>query len=173
MLIGNQVYLRPLQMADVTDEYVSWMNDYEIVKYTESRFVAHTYQSIKDFVRKANTSDTHTFAIIAKDTEKHIGNIKLGGINEHHRFGDIGLIIGHEEYFGRGIGTECICLVTDFAFNTIRLHKVWCGIYENNISSIRAFEKAGWEKYATDLNKCLFEGSYINCLLYHKINVSG
>ena len=173
MLNGNLAYLRPLSLEDVTDNYITWMNDYEIVKYTESRFMLHTRQSIEEFVSNANNANTHTFAIIAKDSDEHIGNIKLGCINWHHRYGDVGLIIGRKEYFGRGIATECIQLITEYAFTHLSLHKVWCGIYEPNIGSLRAFQKAGWEIYATEPEKCLFEGKYVDCHFLHKINEAG
>ena len=172
-LQGSQVYLRPLSLQDVSDDYIAWMNDYEVVKYTESRFMQHTRQSIEDFVRGANNENTHTFAIIAKEGDTHIGNIKLGGINWHHRYADVGLIIGSKEHYGRGIATECIRLVTEYAFKHLVLHKVWCGIYEPNIGSLRAFQKAGWEIYGTEPQKCLFEGQYVDCHYLHKINCSG
>ena len=72
MLDGKQIYLRPLTLEDVTDEYITWMNDYEIVKYTESRFINHTRDTTEEFVRNANNPTTYTFAIIAKDKNKHI-----------------------------------------------------------------------------------------------------
>jgi len=170
MLDGKQIYLRPLTLEDVTDEYITWMNDYEIVKYTESRFINHTRDTTEEFVRNANNPTTYTFAIIAKDKNKHIGNIKLGEINRHHKYGDVGLIIGVKEYFGRGIATECIELVTAFAFKDLSLHKVWCGIYSLNTGSIKAFQKAGWDIYATEPEKCFFEDKYIDCVYMHKLN---
>jgi len=173
MLTGNQVYLRPLSLDDVTDYYITWMNDYEVTKYTEARFETHTRSSIEDFVNIANNDTTYTFAIIAKDRNIHIGNIKLSGVNKNHKYGDVGLIIGRKEYYGRGIATECIRLVTEFAFKQLGLHKVWCGIYAPNTGSIKAFQKAGWEIYAKDPQKCLFEGTYIDCIYLHKINETG
>jgi len=170
MLDGKQIILRPLVVTDVTDEYVVWMNDYDIVKYTESRFVTHTKESIGEFIKTANNETTHTFAIRMKDTGKHIGNIKLGGINTHHRYADVGLIIGRKEYHGRGIATECIRLVTEYAFKQLRLHMVLCGIYALNIGSIRAFQKAEWVIYATVPKIRFFEGEYIDSYLLHKIN---
>jgi len=170
MLDGKQVYLRPLTLEDVTDEYIAWMNDYEIVKYTESRFAGHTRETTENYVEATIKSAAHAFAIIAKDSSKHIGNIKLSGINQHHKYGDVGLIIGVKDYFGRGIATECIRLITDFAFSDLGFHRVWCGIYSLNIGSIKAFQKAGWELYATEPQKYLFEGEYIDGVLMHKIN---
>jgi len=170
MLYGTQIKLRPLVIDDVTDEYIKWMNDYEVVKYTESRFKQHTRESIMEFVNNANNKKTHTFAIIANDYNKHIGNIKIGNINWISRNGDIGLIIGRKEYYGRGIATEAIRLVTQYAFEQLNLNKVRCGIYAPNIGSIKAFQKAGWEIYLTKPKMYLFEDEYVDCLYLRKIN---
>ena len=167
---GNLVYLRPLVLEDVTEDYVAWMNNYEIVKYTESRFFVHTRKSIEEFVQNSNNTNTFTFAIIAKEENVHIGNIKLGNVNWIHRHGDIGLIIGRKEYHGRGIATEAINLLTDYAFKHLNLHKVWCGIYEPNIGSLRAFQKAQYEIYAKAPSHCFFEGKYVDCFYLHRMN---
>jgi len=170
MLIGNQIFLRPLTIDDISDKYIAWMNDYEIVKFTESRFMRHTRESIEEYVKNANNNNTHTFAIVTNNCNTHVGNIKLGGINNYHKYADVGLIIGRKEFFGQGIATESIRLVTDFAFKNLNLHKVWCGIYAPNIGSIKAFQKAGWEIYATEPKRCFFESEYVDCVYLHKIN---
>ena len=37
--IYEEVQLRILQEKDVTDKYVNWMNDYEVVKFTEQHSI--------------------------------------------------------------------------------------------------------------------------------------
>jgi RimJ/RimL family protein N-acetyltransferase len=169
-LNGEQIYLRPLILDDANSDYVAWMNDYEIVKYTESRFFVHTQKSIEEFIYNSNNTNSFIFAIIAKKEGLHIGNIKLGGIDWNHHYGNIGLIIGRKEFHRRGIATEAIQLLTDYAFQHFNLHKVLCGAYEPNIGSICAFQKAGFEIYAKTPCHYLFEGKYIDCIHLHKIN---
>jgi len=144
------------------------MNDYEVVKYTESRHITHTRQALEDFVNSANSKKTHTFAILVNDSDIHIGNIKLDNINWYHRCGDIGLIIGRKEYYGKGIATESINLVTKYAFEQLGLNRIECGIYSLNIGSVRAFQKAGYEIYATVPRSSMFEGDFIDTYLLHK-----
>ena len=46
-------FLKLLKENDVTPKYVRWLNDYEIVKYTEQRhFFKDSLQTVKDFVEK-------------------------------------------------------------------------------------------------------------------------
>lgn len=77
-------------------------------------------------------------------THLHLGNIKLGPINWHHRLGDIGVIVGRKEFWGKGLASQAIALLRDFAFSRVGLYTLTAGCYGNNAGSARAFEKAGF-----------------------------
>lgn len=170
MLTGTRISLHRLTEADVTPEYVSWMNDIEIVRYTESRFYRHTMESTIGFVRNVSNEYNYAFAIIDNSTQQHIGNIKIGNINMHHRNADIGLIIGNKAYWGKGIATEAIRMCVDFAFYELKLHRVWAGVYSPNMSSARAFEKAGFRLEGTKKEAALLDGEWLDCYIYGIIN---
>lgn len=171
MLKGNQIYLRRLTEDDVTEKYVSWMNNPEINQYLESRFVVHTLESTKAFIRSVTNDNNYQFGIFLNDTNEHIGNIKIGGINHYHKYGDIGFIIGEKAYWGRGIATEAIKLATDFAFNELHLHKLWGGAYAPNIGSVRSFEKNGYACEGVKKSQYLTNaGVYVDDILYGKVN---
>ncbi len=133
-LEGERVYLREVRSADVTERYYQWMNDPEIGSYLETRFIPHSQERIETYVKQMETDPDSVFmAIIAKDKDRHIGNIKIGPINWFHRLADISLVIGDKAYWGKRYGTEAIGLVVDYAFKTLNLHKITAGIYANNI----------------------------------------
>jgi RimJ/RimL family protein N-acetyltransferase len=137
--------LRNLSPEDVTQAYIDWMNDPEVVQFTESRFSSHSFDSISKYVEACNQDpDVFLFGIFDKETDLHIGNIKLGPINHKHSLGDIGIIIGRKEFWGKGMATEAICLMSNFAFAEVILHKLTAGCYSTNLGSARAFEKAGF-----------------------------
>ena len=73
---------------DIRKNYINWMNDPKIHKYTEQKYEKHTKSKIKKFVMKANKSKNNIlYGIFAKNI--HIGNIKLGNINKIHKTADI------------------------------------------------------------------------------------
>ena len=118
-----------------------------------------------------NNSDNNIlFAIVDKESEKHIGNIKLGNIHPVHKYADIGLIIGDKSYWGQGIATNAISLVSKYAFNNLNLRKVFAGVYENNIGSIKAFEKCGFKKAYVKKDTYFFDGKYIDALVFELYN---
>ena len=61
----------------------------------------------------------------------------------------IDLIIGEKGFWGRGLGTEIIELLTWFAFEDHQADRVFgCGIADFNARSVRAFEKNGYRLFA-------------------------
>lgn len=142
---SGKIFLKNLCPEDVTQAYVDWMNDPEVVQFTESRFSSYTIKNIREFVQACETdSDVLLLGIFDSATEWHIGNIKLGPINRRHLLGDIGIIVGRREFWGKGIATKAISLLRDYAFSEIGLHKLTAGCYSTNLGSAKAFKKAGF-----------------------------
>ena len=172
MIKGKQILLKKLSVEDVTADYLNWMNNYEVVKYTESRHTKHTIESLQNFIHQVDNDSNYCFAIIEIASNKHIGNIKIGNIHPLYKYADIGLIIGDQNFYGKGIATEALQLCVDFAFKQLKLHRLYAGIYDVNIGSIKAFEKAGFVKEGCEKEKCLFEGKRVDCYIYGIINES-
>jgi [ribosomal protein S5]-alanine N-acetyltransferase len=165
-LEGENIYLREVRFTDVNDEYYAWLNDPSINQYLETRFFPRSFQNIEQFVKQMDgKSDEVFFAICWKENHKHIGNIKLGPINWIHRFGDISLLIGNKDYWGKGIATEAIKLVTDFGFNQLNLHKIKAGCYADNIGSKKAFLKVGFQVEGTLKQHFYSNGVYQDAFL--------
>ena len=144
-LDGRTICLRCIEETDCTDEYLRWLEDPEVNQYLETRWSEQSMDSIKSFVRQIRESeDSILFAIIEKETKKHIGNIKIGPINKNHQFAMISYFIGNREYWGKGIASEAIGLVTRFGFENLGLHKLLAGYYASNIGSGKALENNGY-----------------------------
>lgn len=160
-LAGEKIYLREVREDDVNSEYYSWINDPEINQYLETRFLPRSKKDILNHVNKLDANPNEIFfAICDIKNDKHIGNIKLGPINWYHRKGDISLLIGNREYWGKGVATEAIKLVIKFGFDTLNLHKLNAGYYEQNIGSARAFEKCGFVVEGRFKDDVFLDGKY-------------
>jgi ribosomal-protein-alanine N-acetyltransferase len=145
ILKGKDIFLRPITENDVTEEYVSWLNDKDVNQFLESRFVLASIQNVKKFIIETNLNSlNYFFAICLNETDKHIGNIKLGPINHHHKRGDIGLMIGDKNNWGKGFATQAIGLISEFGLNHLKLNKITAGCYSNNKGSEKSFLKNGF-----------------------------
>lgn len=57
---------------------------------------------------------------------------------------EVGYWLG-EKYWRRGIMTEAVQALTEYAFETFEICRVYAGIFEWNKASMRVLEKAGYE----------------------------
>ena len=170
VIYGERIYLRRLTENDASEAYVRWMNDPDINQYLESRFYVQTIESTKTFIRSVTNDNNYQFGIFIKETDQHIGNIKIGSINHYHKYADIGFLIGEKEYWGKGIASEAIKLATDFAFRTLKLHKLWGGAYAPNVGSMKAFLKNGYVEEGVKKSPYLCNGVYVDDIMFGKIN---
>jgi [ribosomal protein S5]-alanine N-acetyltransferase len=168
---GARLYLREVRLSDVNEDYYLWMNDPEITKYLESRFYPNSIEGLIEYVKnKLCDEDSVFFAIILKDGDRHIGNIKLGPINFIHKFADVALLIGEKDYWGKGYAVEAIRLVADYAFDQLNLHKLTAGCYDANIGSKKCFQKAGFSIEGRKKSHYFSECTYVDAILLGRIN---
>lgn len=144
-LITERLVLRSIVQEDVTPSYVDWLNDPAINKFLECRFAHHTIDSVSSFVSENQYDhDNILLGLFLKDSNKHIGNIKLGPIDRIHMHSVIGLLIGDKSCWGKGYASEAIYAVTRYAFEELKLIKIEAGCYESNAGSLKAFKKVGY-----------------------------
>ena len=104
----------------------------------------YTLVDAKRWIEVANpTTAVVNFAIV-------VDSAAVGGIglvlkeDVFRRSAEIGYWLG-EEFWGRGIVTEAVRAVTDYAFERFDLCRVYAGVFEWNPASMRVLEKAGYE----------------------------
>lgn len=171
IVTGEKIYLRPIKLSDVNKNYLCWMQNKEVTKYLESRFFPQSIKIIKEYIKSViSNPQTIFFAIIAKEEQKHIGNVKLHRINQIHRFGEISIIIGDKFFWGRGYGADALKTMVKYSFEKLELHKLIANVYSINKASIRAFEKAGFKKEGVLKQHCLSENKYIDIVMLGIIN---
>jgi RimJ/RimL family protein N-acetyltransferase len=155
----ERLYLRPLADADCTQAYVEWLNDPEVNRFLETRYVVQTPSSVRDFVRSVNAHDReHLFGIFLRAGDRHIGNIKVGPIGIHHPLADVSLFIGDRQSWGLGYASEAIAALSRYAFNELGVKKLSAGMYALNAGSYHAFRKAGFQEEGRRRRHYMYEG---------------
>ena len=172
-----EIFLKELNVSDVSKNYVSWLNDYEIVKYTEQKYKKHTLKNVKSFVFEKRKSKSEflygiylkknfTNKVKKKNNQQHVGNIKLGVINFHHKYAYISYFVGDKRVWGKGIATKAIAAIIKIAAKKFKLKKLIAGAYAKNIGSIRVLEKNNFVKEAILKDKLLFQKKRHDHILY-------
>ena len=166
----ERLLLRNLSEVDITENYLSWLHDPEVLRYLEIRFTkVNDLNELAAFVNTVNqSSDTVMFGIFHKDTGRHIGNIKLGPIRFDHARAEIGFLIGDRLSWGAGYASEAIQAVAQFGFDKLNLAKISAGCYETNVGSMKALTKAGFTNVATIPNDVVCEGVRVASRIFGK-----
>lgn len=81
------------------------------------------------------------------------------------RSAEIGYWLG-EPFWGRGIMTEAVQAVTEYAFKNFDLCRIEAGIFEWNLASMRVLEKAGYECEARLKKSVTKDGITVDQLIY-------
>lgn len=145
-ILGTILQLVPLKKRDYSKKYIKWLNDPEVNKYLETRFVKQNKKKIKNFLKEIEKDkNSILFGIYCKKKKNHIGNIKLGPVNWNHKYGDISYFIGNKNYWNKGYASEAVYLVTKYAFKVLNLNKCLAGVYSSNVASSKVLKKVGYK----------------------------
>ena len=143
---GNKLFLKSLELNNISIHYLNWLRDKEVNYYLETKHEKQSLSKIRSFVSTCNKSkDTYLLGIFTIDGV-HIGNIKLGPIKFIHKLSPISIFIGEKDYWGKGLAADAINTLSNFAFIEIGLNKLIAGMYSENTTSIKSFEKVGFVK---------------------------
>ena len=73
------------------------------------------------------------------------------------------------EYRGKGIATQALTLLCDYAFGKLHIHQLYAYIPEWNTDSLRLFEKSGFSQSAVLHHWLRQKDGYSNAILVQKI----
>ncbi|MFD2205733.1 GNAT family N-acetyltransferase [Kiloniella antarctica] len=142
---GDDVFYRPLAQDDLPALY-SWACDQEVTKYSLSWYVIpKPIECHKTWLAALIAKDTSVdLAICCNETQKIIGYSGITALNLINRCGEFYILIGEQDYWGRGIATEATKIITEYGFKNLGLHRVELTAFADNPAAITAYKKAGF-----------------------------
>ncbi len=148
-LITKRLILRELEIKDVK-EIVENANDPDIFYFTASIPYPYTLKHAEKWIkiaekeRKEKPRKNYTFVIELKN-KGVIGSIGLHKIDRKNKKAGIGYWIG-KRYRGKGFASEAEKRILDFAFDTLKLNKIYGEAIVENKPSNKLFKKFGFRK---------------------------
>jgi len=152
----------------ITAEYVSWLNDHSVTQYLCTGRLPVSEDDVK-ILKDSRTNVRFAIVYTEKGSFEYVGTISLNNIDWVSRKGDIGYMLGKSSFWGRGIASRAIGLVSDYAFNRLGLNKVTAGVVEGNIGSAKALEKNGFKQYGTNPQDYYLNGELLGTHLFYKL----
>ena len=151
ILTTERLILRPWEESDAESLY-EYAKDERIGPPTG--WPAHT--SVRNSLEIIRTvlAAPENYAVCLKEDNRAIGSIGLM-VGEQSNIGlpdteaEIGFWIG-VPFWGQGLIPEGVREIIRYAFEDLRLEKLWCGYFEGNEKSKRAQEKCGFKYQYTN-----------------------
>lgn len=161
-LIGKDLFLRDISFEDCGPAYVGWLNNPDVTRHLVGvRNHAHTTENVRNFIEAMIKSDTSiAFAITERQTGRHVGNIKLGPIDNINNSSQISLFIGETDCWGKGYATQAINLAVSYGFSQLALNRIEAGVVRGNQASLKAFLRNGFTEEGVMRKAFKFEGEY-------------
>ena len=142
VLSGSKVVLRHFAASDITAEYIGWLNDPEVVKYSNQRFVRHTPESCLRYFHSfaGNANMFISVHMIADDSP--LGTM-TAYVSPHHQTVDIGILIGRRAVWGGGLGQDAWSTLLNWFIRQNGIRKVTAGTMRCNTGMVKLMERSG------------------------------
>jgi ribosomal-protein-alanine N-acetyltransferase len=159
-LQGERVALKPLGQSDISPEYLSWLNDADVLRYRAPKAFPTTIAQLEQWVASIPSRGELVLSIRARESGQHVGNISLGTILWTHRSAELAIMIGAKDVWGKGYGTEAITLLSKHAFESMGLHRL--GATSPNPAFNASVRKLGWTAEGVRREAFFVDGKFVD-----------
>lgn len=159
--IGN-ITLKDFELDDITDEYLSWLNDKDYMKFSRQSLITHDKVSVAKFIGDLASADNIFLSI--KRNSILIGTLTIY-IDSDYQVCSPGILIGRS-FAKLGYGELVWRFVIGTVSKDLHMRKVSAGTQINNYAMIKLFEKSGMEFEATLYRAALLDKVPTDIVLY-------
>lgn len=160
----KRLLLVPFNEKHLQQKYVDWLNDRELMRYSEQRHKKHDIESCRAYMKSFEGTPNYFWAI--EEIELgigHIGNI-TAYVNEKNQLADIGIMIGAKEAQNKHYGMEAWMAVSEYMFNTVHIRKLTAGTLSVNVPMLKIMDRAGMIEDGIRKKQFLFEGREVDII---------
>jgi RimJ/RimL family protein N-acetyltransferase len=143
----SRFILRELTPDDATVRYLGWFENDSIKKNIQSLSTCSaSLEELRNFITEnINKKDVLFLGIFLKNKLLHIGNIKFNPVDSFNHYTILGIMIGDENWQGRGVAPEVIASSASWLKKNRGIRSIVLGVDINNSAAISAYSKVGFK----------------------------
>lgn len=170
-LKGTSIYLRALEPGDLEFLYVL-ENDMSIweISGTKTPYARHVLKQYLDNAFKDIYEVKQLRLGICDMEDRLIGLIDLFDFDPGHRRAGVGIVIRSESDRNKGVGTEALQLLEDYAFHVLDLRQLYANVGAENTASLHLFNNLGYQQAGIKKDWIRTGKGYKDEILLQKIN---
>ena len=171
-LKGKAVYLRALEPEDL--DFIHAVENDETIWEVSNTQTPYSRFLIKQYLENAHQDIYQAkqlrLAICHDRSFPAVGLIDLFEYDPRNNRAGVGIIIKSPNERNKGIGSEALRLLINYAFGKLNLHQLYANIDIGNEASIVLFTNFGFEKIGIKKGWNLVNGAYKDEAMYQLIN---
>ena len=141
-LSGHKVTLQRFSESDITDAYISWLNDPVTMRLSNQRFLRHDRQSSQRYLSTFEGSRNLFLSVGDKSNGNAIGTM-TAYISPMHGTADMGILIGDRSAWGQGFGLDAWTMLLHHLRAQPHIRKVTAGTLACNVAMLSLAAKSG------------------------------
>lgn len=164
--------IRLFTPEDIDADYIGWLNDAQIMQFSNQRFKQHSRASCLAYWQSFQQSENLFLALMRQVTPQHW--LKIGTMTLYsqpvHQTVDMGLLVAHPDSRGKGYGHLAWQQVMDLLLQRAGVRKVTAGTLSCNAPMLSIMQRCGMhEEGRRRQQECLpTPGVYADVVYYAK-----
>lgn len=168
MLETERLVLRRITMNDYKMMFYNWACLEECSKFfpwAPAKDIDIYKDKVASWVANYENGLYFNWIIEYKRSKEVIGIINLHNVDEVNQVAETSYILC-PKYWGKGIMTEALNQVLQYAFEEIKVNRVQADVFQGNFASEKVLTKCGMQKEGIARKRYYKEGAYIDSIQY-------
>ena len=137
---------------------LEWMHDSEINCNFLADFASSTLESVLHFIRNSFGDESQHFAFVDNNDE-YLGTISLKHISHKNCNAEFA-IVTRKKAQGTGAAMKATQELLEYAFEGLKLHRVYLNVLADNVRAQKLYEKCGFVYEGAFLDAVRINGVY-------------
>lgn len=146
---------------------LEWMHDNMINCNFRYPFAEMTLEKATAFIRESFTEKNQHFAIVDENDE-YLGTISLKNISQQDGNAEYA-IVTRKKAQGTGVARQATKELIQYAFEQLKLHKLYLNVLEENVRARKFYGKCGFAQEGIIKDAVRIKNDYKNLVLYGMI----
>ena len=169
VLKGEKVLLRSFTASDINEAYIGWLNDTDVVRYSNQRFLRHDQDSCLRYLASFEGTDNLFISVRRLPDDSPVGTL-TAYMSSHHGTVDVGILIGDKSVWGMGYGQDAWNTLTNWLLERDDIRKLTAGTLACNYGMIKLMERSGMHHEATRREQEIVNTQAVDILYYAKFH---
>lgn len=156
---GKQIYLRAMEPEDM-EMYREMINDSEVSRTVVGWSFPVSRKEQMDWYNRVVSDVNKRFTICMLEDDKPVGMVTLTDIDLVNRSAFHGIKLHPACPKGKGVGTDAVMTLMEYAFNQLNLNRLDGEWFLYNKASKQLYEKCGWHEEGIKKQAVFRNGEY-------------